>query len=102
MLSALQKVERRGHYETAIRLRSFAGRVFRYACATLRAERDRSSVLRGALTAPKARHHAAILDAPQVGELLRAIRGYSGRPETGLALRLIAHAFLRPLKGNTR
>lgn len=96
LLAALRKVESRGNYETALRLRSFAGRVFRYACATLRAERDPASVLRGALTTPRVRHHAAILEPKRVGELLRAIEGYGGRRETGIALLLMAHLFLRP------
>lgn len=96
LLRALQKVEQRAHFETALRLRSFAGRVFRYACATLRAERDPASVLRGALTSPRVRHHPAILDAAGVGELLRAIQGYTGRVETRIGLQLMAHLFLRP------
>lgn len=96
LLGALRKVEARGHYETALRLRSFASRVFRYGVATLRTERDPAQVLRGALTSPKVRHHAAILEPGRVGELMRAIRGYSGRAETGIALELIAHIFLRP------
>lgn len=96
LLEALKKVEGRGHYETALHLRSFASRVFRYGVATLRTERDPAQVLRGALTTPKVRHHAAILEPARVGELMRAIRGYSGRAETGIALELIAHIFLRP------
>ncbi|MDP5277447.1 integrase arm-type DNA-binding domain-containing protein [Sphingomonas sp. DG1-23] len=40
LLDVLKRVERRGHYETALRLRAFAGRVFRYGFATLRTERN--------------------------------------------------------------
>lgn len=47
-------------------------RMFRYAVATLRAERDPAQVLRGALTTPKVKHHAAILEPARVGELMRA------------------------------
>lgn len=96
LLSALKKVERHGHHETAQRLRAFAGRVFRYAAATVRAERNPADILRGALTAPQVRHHSAIVDPKGVGELLRAIEGYEGRIETKLALRLAAHVFVRP------
>ena len=49
LLNVLQRVETRGHYETARRLRSTCGQVFRYAIATGRAERDPSADLRGAL-----------------------------------------------------
>ena len=40
VLAVLRKVEGRGRYETARRLRSTCGMVFRYAIATGRAERD--------------------------------------------------------------
>lgn len=96
LLAALKKVEARGHLETARRLRSFASRVFRYAVATARASADPAGALRGALVAPKARHHSAILDADGVGGLLRAIDGYDGQPMTQLALRLAPHVFVRP------
>lgn len=87
LLDALKRVERRGHHETALRLRSFAGRVFRYGFATLRTERNPADILRSALTVSQARHHAAIIEPKKVGELLRAIEDYSGRPETYFALR---------------
>ncbi len=96
LLDVLKRVERRGHHETALRLRSFAGRVFRYGFATLRTERNPADILRGALTVPKVKHHAAIVEPKKVGELLRAIDGYTGRPETLHALRIAPHVFLRP------
>ena len=96
LLAALQVVEKRGHLETARRMRSFASRVFRYAVATSRAATDPASALRGALTSPVATHHAAILDATGVGALLRAIEGYAGQPMTKLALQLAPHVFVRP------
>ena len=52
--------------------------VFRYAIATGRAERDPSIDLRGALTAPKVIHRAAIVDPAGIGALLRAIEDYDG------------------------
>jgi integrase len=96
LLDVLKRVERRGHHETALRLRSFAGRVFRYGFATLRTERNPADILRGALTIPRVKHHAAIIEPKKVGELLRAIDNYSGRPETLHALRIAPHVFLRP------
>lgn len=96
LLEALQKVEAKGHLETARRMRSLAGRIFRYAVATSRATSDPSALLRGALVAPKVTHHSAILDPKGVGELLRAIDGYSGQPLTCLALKLTPHVFVRP------
>lgn len=96
LLETLQKIEAKGHLETARRMRSFAGRVFRYAVATSRATADPSSLLRGALVAPKVTHHSAILEPKAVGELLRAIDGYQGQPLTCIALKLTPHVFVRP------
>jgi integrase len=96
LLSVLRKIEARGRYETARRLRSTCGIVFRYAIATGRAERDPSADLRGALTAPKVNHRAAIVDPAGVGALLRAIEDYEGLPLTKAALRLAPYVFVRP------
>ena len=53
LLGVLRKIDARGTYETARRLRSTCGMVFRYAIATGRAERDPSADFRGALTTPQ-------------------------------------------------
>ncbi|MFO1184768.1 MAG: tyrosine-type recombinase/integrase [Bauldia sp.] len=96
LLAALRKAEIRGRYETARRMRSTCGQVFRYAVATGRAERDPSADLRGALTAPKVRHRAAVTDPKAIGTLLRVIEGYDGHPITKAALRLAPMLFVRP------
>jgi integrase len=96
LLTALRRVEARGRYETARRLRSTCGQVFRYAIATGRAERDPSADLRGALTAPKVKHRAAVIDPKAIGALLRAIDGYDGQPITLAALKLASLVFVRP------
>ena len=96
LLASLTEVESHGHLETARRMRSLSGRVFRFAVATSRATADPSVLLRGALVAPTVKHHSAILEPEAVGELLRAIDGYSGQPLTLLALQLTPHVFVRP------
>ena len=96
LLAALRKVEAKGHYETARRMRSLAGRIFRYAVATSRATSDPSSLLRGALITPKVEHHSAILNPEDFGALLRAMDGFQGSPLTKLALQLTPHVFVRP------
>jgi integrase len=93
MLSGNSSCER---YESARRLRTVAGMIFRYAIATGRATRDIALDLRGALTTPKVNHRAAITDPKELGALLRAIEGYSGQPTTRLALQLSALLFVRP------
>jgi len=96
LLHELKHHERRGRLETAKRMRSFASRVFRYAAATTRAERDPAQLLLGALVQPKAKHFAAITDPAEFGALLRAIEDYSGDPSVMHALRLTPHLFQRP------
>ncbi|MET4233385.1 integrase [Bradyrhizobium sp. LA6.10] len=96
LLDALRKIERRGRYESARRARSLAGRVFRYAIATGRAERDPTGDLAGALISPKVQHRAAITEPKAVGALLRAIDDTDGQVTTRAALQLIALTFVRP------
>lgn len=96
LLHELRKHERRGRLETANLLRSFASRVFRYAVATARAERDPAQLLIGALTSPKVKHFAAITDASAFGALLRAIEDYQGDPSVMYPLKLAPHVFQRP------
>jgi integrase len=96
LLVMLRKMEGKGRYETAKRLRSTCSQIFRYAIATARAERDVAADLRGALIAPQPVHRPAISDTAGVGSLLRAIEGYEGHPNTKAALRLLPHVFVRP------
>ena len=96
VLDVLRKVEARGRHETARRLRSTIGSVFRYAIATARAEADPTIALKGALIVPKVRSHAAITTPKALGGLLRAIDSYDGQPSTRLALKLLALLFPRP------
>jgi integrase len=96
VLSELRKLEARGNLEAARQVRSFASRIFRYGVATTRAKRDVAADLIGALTSPKVKHHAAVVDPVQVGALLRSIEGYQGQPSTHFALRLAPHVFTRP------
>ena len=65
--------------------------------ATKRAERDVTADLRGALQPAKTEGFAAILEPQKVGELLRAIDGYSNcQPEVLAALKLLPLVFVRP------
>lgn len=96
LLLVLRKLERRERYETARRLRSTCGRIFRYAIATGRANADPTYALQGALTSPKSTHRAAIIEPKQAGQLLRDIDHYGGQPATLYALKLAPHVFVRP------
>lgn len=96
VLAVLRKVEARGRLESARRLRSVIGEVFRYAIATARAEHDPTGPLKGALLTPKPKHRAALIDRKALGAMLRAIDGYDGQPATRHALTLLALLFPRP------
>jgi integrase len=96
VLAALRKIEGRGLYETAHKLRSVIGEVFRYGIATGRATMDPTYSLRGALIAKQVRHRAAIVEPRQLGELMRAIAGFQGQPTTLFGLQLLAYLFPRP------
>jgi len=96
LLTVLRRIETRGALELAHRAHQNCGRVFRYAIATGRAERDPAADLRGALPPAKENHHAAITDPKDIGALLRAIDGYRGSFVTQCALRLAPLTFVRP------
>src|SRR3546814_7674486 len=59
LLAVLRQVEGRGRHETARRLRSVCGRIFRYAIATGRAEHDLTANLGAARTQPKVKQRDA-------------------------------------------
>ncbi|MEZ5532762.1 MAG: integrase arm-type DNA-binding domain-containing protein [Steroidobacteraceae bacterium] len=96
ILAALRIAEARGRRETAHRLRSECGAVFRYAIATGRAERDPAADLRGALAPIVVRNHPAITEPAKIGELLRAIFGYRGHASVEYSLKVLPYVFVRP------
>jgi len=96
VLALVRRPEGLGKHDTAIRLKQRIGQVVRYAISTGRAERDPTGDLRGALKVTKPQHRAAITDRKQVGELLRAIKGYQGHFTTAIALQLAPLVFVRP------
>jgi integrase len=96
LLTMLRRIESRGALETAHRVRTICGQVFRYAVATGRAERDPAADLKGALPPYKKGHLAAITDPKAVIPLLRAIDGYQGSFVVKCALQLAPLFFVRP------
>lgn len=96
MLKLLRRIEERGAHETAHRTKQRCGQIFRYAIATGRAKHDPTADLRGALAPVVAKSRAAITDPMKVGELLRAIDGYTGGLVAKSALRLAPLVFVRP------
>ncbi len=97
ILTSLRKPEAEGNYETAKRLRTVIGEVFRYAVATARAELDPTQSLRGALVAPKVQHYSAATTKRDFERLIKAVWSYdSGGPVVQSALKLMALLYPRP------
>jgi integrase len=96
LLEVVKRIEKRGTLETAHRVLSICGMVFRYGIATGRCVSDPTRDLRGALKPVLVEHMAAVTDPKAVGELLRAIDDYNGTPITRAALQLAPLVVLRP------
>ncbi|HEX6999658.1 MAG TPA: integrase arm-type DNA-binding domain-containing protein [Gammaproteobacteria bacterium] len=92
----LKRIVHRGTRETALRVRSVTSRVFRYAVASGRAERDPAADLKDALPVAVTTHFAAVTRAEEIGPLMRAIHGYQGQPTVVTALKLLPLLFVRP------
>ena len=95
LLCPLKHLEARGLHETAKKTLNLASRVFRYGVVTGRASSNPAALLVGALITHKPRHYAALLHKDRLAELLRAVDDYDS-PVTRLALKILAHVFLRP------
>lgn len=78
VLAVLRRLESQDKIESTQRLRQICGQVFRYAVATDRLDKDPTSALMGALKTAGNWHYASITEPAKVGELLRAIDGYTG------------------------
>lgn len=96
ILMVLRRVEARGAIETAHRIKTICGQVFRYAVATGRAERDPAADLKGALPVVQPRHMAALTNPADFSELLKAIDNYKGTFAVKSALQMQAYTFVRP------
>jgi integrase len=95
LLACFRLIEARNRHETAHRARADCGRVFRFAIAAGLAKRDPTADLKGALAPVKITHFAAITNPADVGQLLRAIDGYSGQSSVEIALKLAPYLFVR-------
>jgi integrase len=96
LLDILKKIEASGRRDTAHRLRSVMGAVFRLAVATLRATSDPTYALRGALLKVKVRHRAAITDERELGRFLIALDDYDGWPIVQSAFQFLILTMSRP------
>jgi len=96
ILKTLRKREKLEHYETAHRMRSRIGGVFRFAVASGITDNDPTYALRDALIRAKVTHRAAITTKEGLKELLAALDEYTGSPTTVIALKLLMQFACRP------
>ena len=92
----IERVAKAGYVEQARRLRFQLSRVFQFAVATDRAERDPAADLKAVLSSPRKQNFAHITDPTRIGELLRAIDGFTGTFPVACALKLAPMWFCRP------
>ena len=95
VLDACRAVESKGYLETALKMKSLASQVFRYAVQTAKVERDVTQDLKGALKQPPVKHYPAIIDPVEFGQMLRSIDDYNGSFEVKCALKLMPMLFVR-------
>jgi len=100
VLEVIRVIESKGHVDNAHRLKTLIGQVFRYGVSTGRTKRDVTADLRGLLSAPDVKHHAAVITPDKIAHLLKELHAYWGNPTVCAALKIAPYVFLRP--GNLR
>jgi integrase len=101
LLAALQRVDERGALETADRALMLARQVWDYWLPTADVkQRNITEGLKGRLTPYRGKSIAAIVDPVRMGELLRAMKAYTGGPIVRAAMQLAPMLYQRP--GNLR
>ncbi len=96
LLEVLKKIEGRGAYHNAGRIRGICGQIFRYGVATSKNQRDTAADLKDALTTAKPKHYAA-LNIKQVPEFLEVLNKNDARlfPQTRRGIKLLMLTFTR-------
>lgn len=96
LIKALKKVQSRGAFEPAHRLRQYCSQIFKYAIINELAETNPASDV-GMVLKPVVKDHYACLDTKEIPELLSAIDRNDARlhTDTRLAIRLLMLTFVR-------
>lgn len=97
LLEIVRRIEGRGAATVALLVRQWCSAIFRYAVATLRADGDPASALRGAIHRPRVEHRRP-LSKKEIGQFLSALDGYAGYRTTVIALRLMLLTFVRTVE----
>lgn len=95
VLALLREVENRNALEMARRLRQTISAIFRFAVANGWATQDPAAPLAGAMKSPPRQQHRAALREGDLPRFFAALDRYSGDRATALALKMVAHTFVR-------
>jgi integrase len=87
-------VEKRDALDLCRTIAQYCTRIFAYAIATGRGERNPAIDLRGALKTPVTKHHAH-LKAEELPEYLQKLEAYDGDIQTRLGLKMLLLTFVR-------
>ena len=94
LLVALKKIEARDALDIAKKMRQSCGKVFKYAIATGKAERNIAADLQDALKTRK-RKHFNKFEEKDLPEFLQKVENYDGEFQTKLGLKLLMLTFVR-------
>lgn len=96
VLKVCQIYEKEGKLETAKKVKVKCGQILRYAVSIGLCERDVTQDLKGAISPPKVKHMAALVEPKDFSLLLEDIDHYEGSAITRYALRIAPLVFVRP------
>lgn len=97
LLNVIREIEKRGAQSIAALVRQWAGQIFRYAVATLRADGDPSAALAGAIKRAPVRHNPP-LSKDEIPRFLVLLGKYGGYRATVIALRIMLYTFVRTVE----
>ena len=96
LLRLVQKIRDFGMADTARRVNSLCGQIFRYAILLGVIESDPTYALRGSLPPVNSKHFASIQDAATLGRFYNSIGFYTGSETIRAALKYLVLTFPRP------
>lgn len=94
LLSVLRIIEKREALDLTRTVAQYCKRVFSYAIATGRGERNPATDLQGVLKTPISKHHAH-LKAEELSEFMAKLELYDGDLQTKLAIKMLILTFVR-------
>ncbi|WP_313128036.1 tyrosine-type recombinase/integrase [Stutzerimonas nitrititolerans] len=97
VLDILTRMSKRGATAYALHVRQWISAVFRFGVATLRADADPASALKGAIQRRPINHSKPMMEG-DLAKFYRALAGYKGHRVTVIALQLLPMLFIRTIE----